>query len=161
MDMFQVTINDNNEVKKRIAEIEKRVAECTPATWVMEVTDEGDLVLVLPPPPEGKFGSSIYMGDMEQVDRFDLADAEFIANARQDIPWLLQRIEELENAAYEAVGVISHSEERKGYVLVPYAGVKKLRETVDGQKPHLVDVYVDSAERTLELRVKEGGDDDI
>lgn len=71
-----------NEVKSTLGEISARVAESTPGPW----TVEPELVK-----PAGVL--HVASGWRGVASECDAADAAFIAHAREDVPWLLARVE--------------------------------------------------------------------
>lgn len=76
----------NEEVVQRLAEITARVKATTPGEW--SIYDYGNGL------SGGYEIGAKHRGGVATADKE--ADAEFVANAKQDIPWLLERIEELE-----------------------------------------------------------------
>lgn len=83
----------------RIAEIKARANAATPGPWTASAPHPycGEIWVVGPDDPDGAIATG-----------FDdtPADAAFIAHARTDVPWLLDRIEALEQelAAQRAIG---------------------------------------------------------
>jgi hypothetical protein len=80
----------------RIGEIRARCEAATPGPWSVTGRNGHDLTIyghiaVLPPDS----ASTAYCMDM--------TDARFIAHAREDVPWLLKRVEALEAALREAI----------------------------------------------------------
>lgn len=82
-----------NEVEQRLREIEERVSKATPGPWraVCEATAE-----------ETACGRDVYsLTGPEWVEEGDYSffgehDAQFIAHARDDVPWLLSLLRERE-----------------------------------------------------------------
>lgn len=82
---------------QRIAEIKERVASTTAGPWITHPTPNGQdgwpTCTVIACTARGK-GNAVYA--TPQGGSFPGADKDFIAHARQDIPWLVEQLEELE-----------------------------------------------------------------
>lgn len=80
---------------KRIREIKERAEKATPGKWKVEKYYHDE-------PYEEFIKSAVIVCRNRTITRNDwsnpvMADLEFLANARQDIPYLLAKIEELVN----------------------------------------------------------------
>jgi len=76
------------DIDKRIEEIKKRVEAASPEPWAATLVFPGTAT---DPAPHGL----LHGPRRVQVDRtyqFCVGNADFIANARQDIPWLLDEL---------------------------------------------------------------------
>lgn len=66
--------------RERLKEIKARYAHANPGPWIVE--------------KGGYTGAKGFAGDAED-------DAQFVAHARQDVPWLVEQIEKLMEARHE------------------------------------------------------------
>ena len=83
------------DTEKRIAEIKQRVAEAAPGPW--RIYEEFDGYASGSEPPfciargmQGADGKGLNKGD--DTECFNCADAEFMAHAREDVPFLLAQL---------------------------------------------------------------------
>ena len=83
------------DTEKRIAEIKKRVTEAAPGPW--RIYEEFDAYDSGSEPPfciargmQGADGKGLNKG--EDIECFDRVDAEFMAHAREDVPFLLAQL---------------------------------------------------------------------
>ena len=96
---------------KRIKAIKERVEKATPGKWKVEIYYHDE-------PYEEFIKSAAIVCRNRTITRNDwsnpvMADLEFIANARQDIPYLLKKIEELEQEVMKlTVANINLTQER-------------------------------------------------
>lgn len=96
---------------KRINQIKERVEKATPGRWKVEKVYHEE-------PYEEFIKSAAIVCRNRIITRNDwsnpvMADLEFIANARQDIPYLLKKIEELEQEVMKlTVANINLTQER-------------------------------------------------
>lgn len=81
---------ETDDVRARLEQIRKRADAAEPGPWM--VGDES-------PTHEGMFVVSCEGGEGDVTDYIDRPEAEFIAHAREDVPWLLDRIQALEQRA--------------------------------------------------------------
>ena len=132
------------EILKRLEEIEARAAKATPGPWKWVLDDDPinfcaeELV-----DPEGKpvIGVDEYLIDISPDD------AEFITHAREDVPWLCQVVRKLlENENKHEQYVKSA---RGMWVLAEYHGRPTLIELTSG-----AEVYVDQGKRHNDPWVK-------
>lgn len=75
---------------RRLREIGLRLRKLTPAPW--SVTGDGGV----------RCGPIRLLVEKRHAEVCDLANAEFAANARDDVPWLVARVKQLEGALREA-----------------------------------------------------------
>lgn len=78
-----------DNVEKRIAEIESRLAAATPGPWVAESAKESWCGVYSPGGSVLLYGISSYEDDVAGEYAQDLANVTFAANAREDIAWLI------------------------------------------------------------------------
>lgn len=82
--------------REELDEIRKRADKATPGPWYYtkwHVATEPDITGGYPPNP----ASICETADGEYIENYNQADAEFIANARQDVPALLAEVERLQH----------------------------------------------------------------
>jgi hypothetical protein len=91
---------------ERLAEIEARANAATNGPWYADVTryhrrpaSEQEVVVAT------DTMSIVRLSGSKGFHEEAMPDAEFIAHARQDVPWLLARVRELEAAATSPKGV--------------------------------------------------------
>lgn len=79
--------------QERLQKIRERAQRRTPGAWQDEITDEGWLHVIAPDSPyaDGVVYSVCGVGDLEDTEAADHANAEFIAHAPADIDYLLAR----------------------------------------------------------------------
>lgn len=82
---------------KRLEEIESRVKVATEGPW--ENDSDGEFVLS----PKGPAARTILSGDYDGDVIASREDKAFILNARSDVPWLIERLREVQRAAAEIV----------------------------------------------------------
>jgi len=107
-----------SESTKRLKEIKKRLEVTTPAPWRWNTRDTfgddwpiGTIIDLGGGDHEGRQSNFIITTDRMVASQSNGStakdDAEFISNARQDIPWLVAKIERLEGACKEASGLLA------------------------------------------------------
>lgn len=127
--------------KARMNEIRQRAEAATPAPWEDTVDDHGELGIWLTDPyapadgPVENRYKWIYLGDVETTDKYDHADAAFIAHARTDVPALLDalreaeaRVSELEKAGMTVVlGQVRSDSDMSGLDMQDWVWIAKRR----------------------------------
>ncbi len=85
------------EITERLAAIRERCAKATPGPWETEECHGQDTIWIDvcgPKEDEILHGEPLYIGQIESPQRAQIiADLEFAAHARDDIPWLLKQLE--------------------------------------------------------------------
>lgn len=96
-------------MNKRLAEIAERVAKATPGPWEIAGCD-GQLIGV-----NGPNGFNHDLGPIHgQLQVHGMNDADFIASAREDVPWLLAEIERLNQIAVQSKAFIDAIDDGMG-----------------------------------------------
>jgi len=86
------TYSGKNEKMNRLQEIKERAEKATKGPWSCNTTMVGDVVYV-----DNQSKSKLSMFIFRWIHPFHRgADVEFIAHAREDIPWLIAKLEKLE-----------------------------------------------------------------
>jgi hypothetical protein len=101
------SVSEEGGDEARLQEIEARAQAATAGPWAADTTEPHDMVVwgapgTAAPRYEGDDGSPLIINIGEPVARIgdvcgSSADTHFIAHARQDIPWLLDRVRSLES----------------------------------------------------------------
>ena len=84
--------------RERIEVIRGRCEAASSGEWLSFDTEDGEWLVAISGGPD-KTVNNLYFGDMETNTGRDIANADFIANAREDVPYLLALVETLDRRA--------------------------------------------------------------